>query len=48
MDLKGFLINKGCKEDLVHSQCRRVRNVGRLELFCKNQKRVEIKWKEQF
>ena len=39
MYLKGFLINRGYKEDLADSQCSRVTEVRRSELSCKNQKR---------
>ena len=43
MDLKDFLVNRGYKEDLVDSQCIRVREVGRSELLCRNQKRSRDK-----
>ena len=39
VDLKGFLVNRGYKEDFVNSQCSRVTEVRRAELLCKNQKR---------
>ena len=39
MDLKGFLINRVYKVDLVDSQCSRVREVRRSEVLCRNQKR---------
>ena len=39
MDLKGFLVNRGHKEDFVDSQCCKVREVRRSELLRKNQKR---------
>ena len=43
MDLKGFLVNRGYKEDLDDSQYRRVRKVGRSDLLCRNQKHSEDK-----
>ena len=43
MDLKGFQVNRGYKEDLVDSQCSRVREIGRSELSCGNQKRSRDK-----